>query len=89
MDRKNPSAPLHAQINTPDGPYAPLCDPDRTQLPPGPLDAERAAARQVLAETAPLNVYSRDDLLAAAFALYASLRALAAALDAENGPGPA
>ncbi|MEW2570476.1 hypothetical protein [Streptomyces sp. NPDC047070] len=89
MDHPNFSALKNAQINKPSGPYAPLRAPDRTPRPPGPLDIEAAAARQVLAETAHLNIHDRDDLLTAAVALDSSLRALVAAYDAERRTAPA
>ncbi|MGW5335370.1 hypothetical protein [Streptomyces bauhiniae] len=65
--------------------FQPLREPDFT--PPAVLsvDAELAITRQILEETAPLNIHSHIDMVKAAVALDCRARALVAALDAERG----
>ncbi|MEU5442749.1 MULTISPECIES: hypothetical protein [Streptomyces] len=63
----------------------PLRAPDYEPLPPGPVEFELRLIRRVLAETAPLNIHSHNDMLQAAVLLDCRARALVAALDAEQG----
>ncbi|MGA5372310.1 hypothetical protein ACPCSD_14680 [Streptomyces griseoincarnatus] len=65
--------------------YEPLHDPTRPLPEPASLDIAIALARQVLDETAGLNIHSRADMEKAADTLNFRLRALLAALDAERG----
>ncbi|MFJ6293221.1 hypothetical protein ACIQJX_07655 [Streptomyces griseoviridis] len=61
---------------------APLHEPGTAPAGPFDLDVEIAVTRQVLAETADLNIHSDVDMLKAAFALNVRLRTLFAAIEA-------
>lgn len=65
--------------------FDPLHGPDQTTPEPASLDIEIAVTRRILEETAGLNIHSGDDMLKAAVALDCRVRALLAALDAEEG----
>ena len=65
--------------------YAPLFDPDRPDPDVYSLEIEILTTRQILDETASLNIYSDRDMLQAAVALNARARALLAAIEAERG----
>lgn len=64
--------------------FDPLYGPDQTTPEPASLDIEIAVTRRILEETAGLNIHDRDDMLKAAVALDCRVRALLAALDAEE-----
>lgn len=66
----------------------PLREPGYTPPAPASLAMELEITRQVLAETAALNIHSHGDMVSAAVALDCRLRALVAALDAERGERP-
>ena len=68
-------------------PYEPLREPGHTPPPPASLDIELATTRRILAETAPLNMHSHDDMTRAAVALDCRVRALLAVLDTCRGEG--
>ncbi|MET9516407.1 hypothetical protein [Streptomyces sp. NPDC002994] len=61
--------------------YDPLHGPDDETPEPATLDIELAVTRQVLDETAALNIHSTDAMLQAAVALNIRVRRLLAALD--------
>ncbi|MFJ9112964.1 hypothetical protein [Streptomyces sp. NPDC102283] len=63
--------------------HSPLHDSSTNWTPS--LDVALALARQALAEQATANVHDKDEMIAAAVTLEMRLRALVAALDAENG----
>lgn len=65
--------------------YDPLHGPDDVTPPPASLDVEIAVTRRVLDETAGLNIHDGVDMLKAAVALNARVRALLAAVQAERG----
>lgn len=65
--------------------YEPLREPGYTPPAPGSLDLEIAVTRDILAETAPLNIHDHMGMLKAAVALDCRVRALVAAFDAERG----
>lgn len=65
--------------------YDPLFDPAREAPVAYPLAVELAATRRILDETASLNIHEHGDMLKAAVALNARVRALLAALTAERG----
>ncbi|WP_327430919.1 hypothetical protein [Streptomyces sp. NBC_01236] len=65
--------------------YDPLHGDTDATPEPLTLDVELSATRRILAETAPLNIHSHDDMLQAAVALNCRVRALVAVLDAERG----
>lgn len=65
--------------------YEPLREPGHTTTDFDSLDVEIAVTRQMLDETAQLNIHSHDDMLKAAVALDCRVRGLLAALDAERG----
>ncbi|MFJ7341437.1 hypothetical protein ACIQU3_14230 [Streptomyces sp. NPDC101110] len=65
--------------------YTPLHDPARAISEPAHLDVEIAVTRQILDETAGLNIHSDDDMRSAAFALDCRVRALLAAIEAARG----
>ncbi|MEW2424859.1 hypothetical protein AB0911_30465 [Streptomyces nigra] len=65
--------------------YTPLHDPARAISEHAHLDVEIAVTREILDETAGLNIHSDDDMRSAAFALNFRLRALLAAIEAERG----
>ncbi|MFD6025681.1 hypothetical protein [Streptomyces griseoluteus] len=67
--------------------YQPLREPGYTPEVVLSVDSELAITRQVLQETAPLNIHSHDYMIQAAVALDCRVRALVAALDAERGEG--
>ncbi|MEU8528502.1 hypothetical protein AB0C77_23385 [Streptomyces sp. NPDC048629] len=66
-------------------PHDPLHGSDDATPEPATLDIEIALTRQILDETATLNIHSRDDMLKAAVALNCRARGLLAALDEEAG----
>ncbi|MFD4259976.1 hypothetical protein ACFWR9_20745 [Streptomyces sp. NPDC058534] len=65
--------------------YDPLYDESRAPAGPFDLDVEVAVTRQILDETAGLNIHSDVDMMKAAFSLNARLRCLLAAVEAERG----
>jgi len=65
--------------------YEPLREPGYTPPDPGSLAAEIAHTREVIAETAALNIHDHMAMLQAAVALDCRVRALVAAFDAERG----
>jgi hypothetical protein len=66
--------------------YDPLYGPDDEEsASPAALDVELRLARELLAELAPLNIHSHDDMLRAATGLFYRLRSLLAAIEAERG----
>ncbi|WHM30247.1 hypothetical protein OH540_09450 [Streptomyces sp. BPPL-273] len=67
------------------GAFEPLHDESREVPEHASLDVEIAVTRQILTETAQLNIHSDHDMRSAAFALNCRVRALLAALDAERG----
>ena len=73
-------------MNTPPH-FDPLHDPAQTPRGPFSLDIEIAVTRQILEETASLNIHDDNDMRSAAFSLNCRLRQLLAAIDAERGEG--
>lgn len=67
--------------------HEPLREPGYTPLEVGSVAVELAVTRQILDETAPLNIHSHTDMLRAAVALDCRVRAMVAALEAERGEG--
>ncbi|KUN34815.1 hypothetical protein AQJ30_27475 [Streptomyces longwoodensis] len=65
--------------------YDPLFDPNRAPTTPASLDVELAVTRQILEETAGLNIHDDHDMRSAAFALNCRIRSLMAAIEAERG----
>ncbi|MEU1043924.1 hypothetical protein ABZ400_02055 [Streptomyces sp. NPDC005897] len=65
--------------------FDPLHDETREAPEHSSLDVEIAVTRQILAETARLNIHSDHDMRSAAFALNCRVRALLAAVVAERG----
>ncbi|WP_409469091.1 hypothetical protein [Streptomyces sp. HC307] len=65
--------------------YDPLHGPDDVTPEPATLDVEIAVTRRILDETVGLNIHSGRDMLQAAVALNARVRALLAAIEAERG----
>ncbi|MFG3323744.1 hypothetical protein ACGF3J_37435 [Streptomyces sp. NPDC048171] len=65
--------------------YDPLYDPAKAPEGPFDLDVEVAVTRQILAETAGLNIHDDVAMMSAAFSLNARLRCLLAAVEAERG----
>ena len=65
--------------------YDPLHEPSKAPSGPFDLDVEIAVTRQILDETAGLNIHDNVDMMQAAFALNARVRALLAAIEAERG----
>ncbi|REE62150.1 hypothetical protein BX257_4763 [Streptomyces sp. 3212.3] len=65
--------------------YEPLHDPGKAPSGPYDLDVEIAVTRQILDETASLNIHDDVDMQKAAFALNFRVRTLLAALEAERG----
>jgi hypothetical protein len=64
--------------------YTPLHGPDDDAPKPAALDLELAATRQVLDETAALNIHDPAEMLTAAVRLNIRLRNLLAALDTDG-----
>lgn len=64
--------------------YTPLYDPGTNPVFAS-LDVEIAVTRQILDETAGLNIHDRTDMEKAAFSLNVRLRTLLAAIEAEHG----
>ncbi|GAA4824040.1 hypothetical protein [Streptomyces ziwulingensis] len=67
--------------------YDPLHEPGKTPVGPFDLDVEIAATRQILDETAGLNIHDDNDMRSAAFSLNVRVRTLLAAIVAERGEG--
>ncbi len=65
--------------------HEPLREPGYTPPAPSSLAAEIAHTREVIAETAALNIHDHMAMLKAAVALDCRVRALVAAYDAERG----
>ncbi|WP_329471700.1 hypothetical protein OIE75_20355 [Streptomyces sp. NBC_01723] len=65
--------------------YDPLHDPAKTPVVFASLDVELAVTRQILDETASLNIHDDHDMRTAAFALNCRLRVLLATIEAERG----
>ncbi|MFF7310536.1 hypothetical protein [Streptomyces sp. NPDC008137] len=65
--------------------YDPLHEPGKSPSGPFDLDVELAVTRQILDETAGLNIHDAVDMLKAAFSLNARLRCLLAAIESERG----
>ncbi|MFJ3826214.1 hypothetical protein [Streptomyces nodosus] len=75
------TAPPSAEPSTP---YDALHTPGKTPSGPFDLDVEIAVTRQILDETADLNIHDAFDMRKAAFALNARVRTLLAAIEAER-----
>ncbi|WP_220294594.1 hypothetical protein [Streptomyces sp. MBT84] len=65
--------------------YEPLHGPGDKELEVSSLSVEIACTRQILAETAPLNIHDHSEMLSAAVKLDIRVRNLLAAIEAERG----